>query len=157
MGAGNHVSFYGNLTRDPELKVTKNNKSVTSFSIAVNDWKDTIFINCEAWGKQAESIAEYCVKGSPVIVEGALKENKYTKQDGTEVDNFKVWVSSFKFAGKAEGGKKKENQGEAYDPNEKAEDQVAEEKKDKEKFENEMKKDNFYKPEEGVAEPDVPF
>ena len=157
MGAGNHVSFFGNLTRDPELKVTKNNKSVTSFSIAVNDWKDTLFINCEAWGKQAESIAEYCVKGSPVIVEGALKENKYTKQDGTEVDNFKVWVSSFKFAGKAEGGKKKENQGEAYDPNEKAEDQVAEEKKDKEKFENEMKKDNFYKPEEGVAEPDVPF
>ena len=157
MGAGNHVSFYGNLTRDPELKVTKNNKSVTSFSIAVNDWKDTIFINCEAWGKQAESIAEYCVKGSPVIVEGALKKNEFQKQDGTQVDSYKVWVSSFKFAGKAEGGKKKENQGEAYDPNEKAEDQVAEEKKDKEKFENEMKKDNFYKPEEGVAEPDVPF
>jgi len=155
MGAGNHVSLFGNLTRDPELRMTKNSKCVVSFSIAVNDWKDTFFMQCEAWGKQAESINEYCIKGSPILVEGALKKNEFSMKDGTKVDSFKVWVSSFKFAGKAEG-KKKENSGEAYDPNEKAEDQVAEEKKDKEKFEGEMKKDNFYKPGE-EDEPDVPF
>ena len=66
----NRVMLMGNLTRDPELRYTPNNTAVTSVGLAVNRrWRsqqgepqeETTFVDCEAWGRQAEVINEAVV------------------------------------------------------------------------------------------------
>ena len=61
----------GNITRDPELRTTPNGSSVCSFSVAVNrvfrdssgkQQEDVSFIDCSAWGKLGEMIAQYAKK-----------------------------------------------------------------------------------------------
>jgi len=89
----NKVFLIGNLTRDPELRVTPKGTAICQFGLAVNrQFKDesgatrdeTTFIDIEAWGKQGELVAKYLTKGSPAMVEGRLKldqwEDKTTQQ-----------------------------------------------------------------------------
>ena len=80
----NKFIFSGNLTRDPEMKYSAAGKAYTKFTVAVKrtfDRDKTDFFNCTAFGKQAENIAQYCAKGSKVLVEGQVnidkKEDKY--------------------------------------------------------------------------------
>ena len=69
----NTVNLIGRLTKDPELKYTSNRKGNTRFTLAVSRNKDeTDFINCVAWEKTAENIAEYFKKGSQIAVQGAM-------------------------------------------------------------------------------------
>ena len=74
----------GNLTREPEMKYSQAGKAYTKFTVAVQrpfDRDKTDFFNCTSFGKQAENIAQYCAKGSKVLVEGQVnidkKEDKY--------------------------------------------------------------------------------
>jgi len=89
----NKVFLIGNLTRDPELRVTPKGTAICQFGLAVNrQFKDesgqtrdeTTFVDIEAWGKQGELVAKYLTKGSPAMVEGRLKfdqwEDKQTQQ-----------------------------------------------------------------------------
>ena len=77
----NSVAIGGNLTKDPELKVTTTGKSVTGFSIANNQTytkdgekiQDVLFIEVSAWGKVGENVSQYLKKGDGVVVEGILK------------------------------------------------------------------------------------
>ena len=87
----NKVILIGRLTRDPELRTISNGASTTSFTVAVNRTytnqngeRDTDFINCVAWRRQAENIAKYCVKGTQVAVEGRIQTRNYDAQDGTK-------------------------------------------------------------------------
>lgn len=82
----NQYTAIGNLTRDPELRVTPKGKSITSFSIAINrTYKDesgashdeVTYINCEAWAKQGELVAKYCSRGSAVCIVGRFKTNQW--------------------------------------------------------------------------------
>ena len=80
----NKFIFSGNLTREPEMKYSQAGKAYTKFTVAVKrtfDRDKTDFFNCTAFGKQAENIAQYCDKGSKVLVEGQVhidqKEDKY--------------------------------------------------------------------------------
>ena len=81
----NSIILIGRLTKDPELRYTPGDgKAVVNFTLAVNrgygkDEADFIYI--EAWNKQAENIAKYCVKGSLVGIQGWLRIEKYTYQD----------------------------------------------------------------------------
>ena len=77
----NKVILMGNLTRDPEVRTTPNGQSVANFSIAVNrTWKgsdgsqqDSVsYIDCVAWGRTGEVIAQYMQKGRPILVSGRL-------------------------------------------------------------------------------------
>jgi single-strand DNA-binding protein len=99
----------GNLTRDPELRVTPKGTSICQFVLAINSsYKDasgqtkdeTTFIDCEAWAKSADNIAKYCKKGKLLFVEGRLKldqwEDKTTQQKRSKL---KVVVDSFQFLG----------------------------------------------------------
>ena len=84
----NRVVIVGRLTRDPELKKTQTGKSVLSFTVAVNrrfsqDQSD--FINCVAWEKTADFIANYLGKGSLVSVEGSIQSRSYEDQTGKRV------------------------------------------------------------------------
>ena len=95
----NKIFIAGHLTRDPETKQF-NGKSVCKFSIGVNYGEETFFLNCDAWDKLGETVQGNVTKGMLVIVEGRLKENKYTKKDGTQVISFDVICSNVQWVSK---------------------------------------------------------
>lgn len=87
----NKAIIIGRLTRDPEMRTTGSGINSTSFTVAVsrnyanqNGERETDFINCVAWRKQAENIAKYCTKGTQVAVEGRIQTRSYDAQDGTK-------------------------------------------------------------------------
>ena len=83
----NNFVGIGRLTSDVELRKTGNNKSVVSFTLAINQKfnKDkTDFIRCVAWEQTADFMANYLSKGSLVSVEGRIESGMYEK-DGVKV------------------------------------------------------------------------
>jgi single-strand DNA-binding protein len=109
----NKVLLMGNLTRDPELRVTPKGTSVCQFGLAVNrqfkmesgeSREEVTFIDIEAWGKTGELIAKYCTKGRPLFVEGRLKleqwEDKNTKEKRSRL---RVVLENFQFLGDGRG------------------------------------------------------
>jgi single-strand DNA-binding protein len=105
----NKVYLIGNLTRDPELRVTPKGTAICQFGLAVNrQFKDesgamrdeTTFVDIEAWGKQGETIAKYCTKGRPLFVEGRLKFDQWEdKTSGQKRSKLKVVLEGFQFLG----------------------------------------------------------
>ncbi len=87
----NRITMTGRLTRDPELRTTQSNISVTSFSIANqrnykngNGERDTDFFDVVAWRATAEFVTKYFVKGSLVTVDGRLESRKFTDKEGNK-------------------------------------------------------------------------
>ena len=103
----NKVFIIGNLTRDPELRVTPKGTPICQFGIAVNrQFKDesgatrdeTTFIDVEAWGKQGELVSKYLSKGSLAMVEGRLKLDQWEdKQSGQKRSKLKVVLDNVQF------------------------------------------------------------
>ena len=102
----NKVLLMGNLTRDPELKRTSSDMAVAQIGMAVNRrYKDktgeqreeTTFVDCEAWGKTAETMAKYLSKGRPVFIEGRLKLDQWQDKDGNNRSKLKIVIESFQF------------------------------------------------------------
>ena len=87
----NHVALIGRLTRDAELKYTASNLAVCKFSIANNQrrkkdnaWTDEAhFFDVTLWGKTAESLHKYLVKGKQVAVDGQLRQSRWEKDGQT--------------------------------------------------------------------------
>lgn len=108
----NKVILMGNLTRDVEMRTTPSGQTVANFSLAVSrSWKDqngqtqeqTSFINCVAWGKVGEIIAQYTSKGSPLLVSGRLDQRSYEDKDGNKRQAVEVIVEDFNFIGGGRG------------------------------------------------------
>lgn len=99
----NHVVLTGRVTKDIELKVTPTGKSVCSFSLAVNrkfvqdGERQADFINCQLWGKSAETLEKYGKKGMLIGVEGRLQTRNYINQQGQTVYVTEVVAESFTF------------------------------------------------------------
>lgn len=99
----NNVVLTGRITKDIELKVTPTGKSVCSFSLAVNrkfvqdGERQADFINCQLWGKTAETLEKYGKKGMLIGVEGRLQTRNYTNQQGQTVYVTEVVAESFTF------------------------------------------------------------
>lgn len=99
----NNVVLTGRVTKDIELKVTPTGKSVCSFSLAVNrkfvqdGERQADFINCQLWGKSAETLEKYGKKGMLIGVEGRLQTRNYTNQQGQTVYVTEVVADSFTF------------------------------------------------------------
>lgn len=109
----NKVMLIGNLTRDPELKYTPGNQAVCEIGLAVNrkyrtkegeDREETTFVDCEAWGKQAEVLKQYMTKGKPLFIEGRLKLDTWEDKDGGKRSKMRVVIENFQFLGAAGGG-----------------------------------------------------
>lgn len=85
----NNVYLTGRLTKEIELKRTKNDLATTNFSIAVEDGygdnKKTYFINCVAWRHSAEFLNQYAMKGDLIGVSGRLTTRNYEKDNGEKV------------------------------------------------------------------------
>jgi len=113
-GSFNKVILLGNLTRDVELKSTQSGQSVANIGLAVNRrWRtpdgeqreETTFIDCEAWGKTAEMIAQYFSKGRPVLLEGRLRLDTWQdKESGQNRSKLKVLIENFSFVDSKPGG-----------------------------------------------------
>jgi len=116
MASFNKVILMGNLTRDPELRYTPKGTAVARIGVAVNRvWRtetgeqreEVTFVDVDAYGKTAETIAQYLKKGNPILVEGRLRlhtwEDKQTQQ---KQNKLRVDLETFKFVGPAnrEGG-----------------------------------------------------
>src|SRR4051794_12098781 len=110
----NKVMLMGNLTRDPELRVTPKGTPICQFALAINrkfkldsgeSREEVIFVDIEAWGKQGETIAKFVTKGRPLYVEGRLKldqwEDKNTKEKKSKM---RVVLEQFEFLGDSRGG-----------------------------------------------------
>ena len=127
MASFNKVLLLGNLTRDPELRVTPKGTSICQFGLAVNrQFKDesgamrdeTTFVDIEAWGKQAELVSKYLTKGSPAFVEGRLKLDTWDdKTSGQKRSKLKVVLENVQFlssrpnaGGPASGGGEESDQ-----------------------------------------------
>jgi len=104
----NKVILMGNLTRDIEVRTTPSGQTVANFSLAVSrSWKgqdgqtqdQTSFINCVAWGKPGEIIAQYVKKGDPLLVSGRLDQRSYDDKDGNKRQAIEVNVEDFNFIG----------------------------------------------------------
>lgn len=103
----NKVFLIGNLTRDPELRVTPKGTAICQFGIAVNrQFKDesgatrdeTTFVDIEAWGKQGELVSKYLSKGSLAMVEGRLKLDQWEdKTSGQKRSKIKVVLDNVQF------------------------------------------------------------
>lgn len=111
----NIVLIAGNLTADPDYKVTSGGRGVLHMRVAVNrryqdkasgEWKDdTTFIGVDVWGDEAARLKDRLHKGSPVHVEGRLKsreyEDKTTGQKRTVIDILANRVQALEKAGGA--------------------------------------------------------
>lgn len=125
----NKILMIGNLTRDPQLSYLPSQTAVVDFGIASNRrWtgkdgsakESTCFIDCRAYGPQAETINKYLSKGRNIFIEGRLDLDSWTAQDGTKRSKHRITVESFQFLGAPGAGSKgqKESIGNSSEPDE---------------------------------------
>jgi len=126
MASFNRVILIGNLVREIEVRHTTNTKmAVCQNAIAVNErrknaageWVDeTSFIDVTFFGRTAELVSQYLTKGSPIFVEGKLKQDTWEK-DGQKRSKLYVIVEKMQFLGGKSDGAKSESQGRTTAPN----------------------------------------
>lgn len=95
----NTAILIGNITNDLEVRPA-GQSNVLKFGLGVrgNFKKDeTNFIQVEAWGKNAENIAKYFEKGSKILIQGELKQNRFEDKDGNKREKVYVNVDKFEF------------------------------------------------------------
>lgn len=102
----NITILIGRLTSDPQVKLA-GDTTVAKFTLAVNRFKkgEADFINCVAFGKTAENIANFFFKGNQIAVKGRIQTGSYDAQDGTKKYTTDVVVEGFDFI----DGNKKDN------------------------------------------------
>lgn len=114
----NEVTIAGNICKDIELRQAGNSQ-VANFSVATNErWKDksgtdqekTEFHNCQMWGKQAETVAQYFKKGDPIYLKGKIVTDKYEK-DGQTRYTTKINCFSFQFVASKNQGQNQQQGG----------------------------------------------
>lgn len=103
----NKVILIGRTTKDPDLNfMPSTGKAVARFQLAVTrplKKGETDFITCKAFGKTAETIANYITKGRQIAVTGSIRTGSYDAKDGTKKYTTEVWVDSFEFIGNSKG------------------------------------------------------
>src|SRR5690625_1231591 len=115
----NRVVLAGRLTKDPEMRYTPNGVAVANFTVAVNrpfknqqGEQEADFINCVAWRKQAENLANYMRKGNLVGVDGRVQTRSYDNQEGRRVYVTEILAESVYFLeSRGSGGAQQGQQG----------------------------------------------
>lgn len=100
----NVLTIAGNISKDAEVRYTTGGDPVANFSVADNQGKDreAVFWNCGLYGKRAESLSKYLVKGQAVTVTGNVTTNKYQDKNGIERIGYNIRVNDIAL----QGGKK---------------------------------------------------
>ena len=126
----NNVVLVGRLTRESELKFLANGSPVCRFSLAVNrmkrsgdQWEEEVsYFDVVVWGKQAETLNPYLVKGRQVCINGELRQSRW-EQDGQSRSKIEVVANNVQLLGSAAGnnapaggnGSGNQNLGQRYD------------------------------------------
>jgi len=109
MASFNKVLLLGNLTRDPQMRYLPSQTPVTEFGLACNrkfktasgeQREEVTFVDCTAFGRQAEVINQYCTKGKPIFIEGRLKFDSWEdKNGGGKRSKLTVVIENFQLLG----------------------------------------------------------
>ena len=110
MASYNRVVLMGNLTRDVELRYLKTGTAVADISLAVNErikkneqWtEEAHFFDVTLWGRTAEIAGEYLTKGSSVLIDGRLRQERW-EQDGQKRSKVKVTCEKMQMLGSKSG------------------------------------------------------
>lgn len=103
MAGDTNITICGNLTADPELRFTPNGQAVSNFTVAstprrmnnqTKEWEDspTLFLRCNVWRQQAESVAESLQRGMRVIVTGRLTQRSYETKENEKRTVYEIEV-----------------------------------------------------------------
>lgn len=89
----------GNLTKDLELRYTKDNKAVIETTLAVRRGftDETDFITIQVWNKQAENLVKYCGKGSRILIEGEIRVTSYKNREDKTIYKTYVMVNNVEY------------------------------------------------------------
>lgn len=91
----------GRLTKAPDVRYTGEQKAVARFTLAIGrrfKRDETDFLNCVAFGKQAEFCEKYLNKGTKVVVCGRIETGSYVKKDGSKVYTTEIVAEEIEFA-----------------------------------------------------------
>jgi single-strand DNA-binding protein len=114
MGSVNKVILVGNLGRDAELRYTPGGAAVATLNLATTEvWNDkggqrqekTEWHRIVLWGKQAESLQEYLVKGKQIYVEGRLQTRSWDDKDGNKRYTTEIKADRITLLGGGGGGR----------------------------------------------------
>lgn len=105
----NKVILMGRLTKDPDIRYTQgeNSMCIARYTLAVdrvfsrknnNGGTNADFIPCVCFGKQAEFVEKYLIKGTKIAVTGRIQTGSYTNRDGVKVYTTEVVVEDQEFA-----------------------------------------------------------
>jgi single-strand DNA-binding protein len=126
MASFNKVILMGNLTRDPEVRVTPTGLTICKFTVACNrkfksqdgqEKEEVAFIDVDSFGKQAETVSKYFSMGKPILVEGRLRQDKWEDKTTKEKrSKLMVVLEGFSFVsgGRGEGGEGGQGGGSDY-------------------------------------------
>lgn len=109
----NRVILFGRIVRDPEYRQTASGTAVCRFTVACDrafanketGKREADFIECQAWRQTAEFVSRYFQKGSAITVDGSLRNNNYTDNNGVKHYGYVVMADNVGF-----GGSKSDNQ-----------------------------------------------
>lgn len=116
----NAVAISGNLTRDAELRETRNGGAVLSFSVAVNERRKNNqtgeyedypnYVDCTLFGKRAQSLERYLAKGTKVFVQGKLRQERW-QSNGENRSKIAVIVDEIEFGNAPQNGQNRGQNG----------------------------------------------
>lgn len=97
----NIITVAGNIGKDAEIRNMPNGDPVASFSVADSQGRDkpTIWWNCQLFGKRAQALAPYLLKGQQVTVAGSVSEREWTDKDGQKRKSMDVRVNEVALQG----------------------------------------------------------
>ena len=101
----NRVIIGGRLTRDPEVRELDNDQKVANVGIAVNSYRrsgddyeqEGHFFDAEAWGNTANTLKEYFAKGSAILIEGELRQDRWQDDNGNNRSKVKIRIQKIIF------------------------------------------------------------
>ncbi len=115
----NRLTIIGNLTGDPEVRVTQNGKTVCNFTVAVNrrnkaeGQPEADFFRVSAWNALGETCGKWLIKGRKVCVVGSVSLETYESQSGKHGANLRVTAQEVEFLSSGVQGEQQETRTEA--------------------------------------------
>lgn len=110
----NIITVAGNLGKDMEVRTMPNGDPVGNFSVADSQGKDkpSIWWNCQLFGKRAQALQPYLLKGQQVTVAGTVTEREWTDKEGGQRKSMEIRVSEIAL----QGGKRDQSAAPAQQP-----------------------------------------